>query len=76
MGMPEEIDPAVCSLALEPGDRFTLCTDGVTDLVDEDRISKILASQTDPQGAADKLVDAANESGGIDNITALVMHWM
>jgi len=76
MGMPEGVEPSVRSLALQPGDRFLLCTDGLTDMVDEERISGILEVQADPQVAAEALVAAANEAGGYDNVTAVLVHWM
>lgn len=75
MGMPEGVEPSVRSLALAPGDRFLLCTDGLTDMVDARSISAILELQADPQVAAETLVAAANEAGGHDNITAIVVYW-
>jgi protein phosphatase len=61
--------------AIEPkhGDRLLLCSDGLTGMVDEARIAEILGSKKDPQDAADALVEAANEAGGQDNITAVVI---
>ena len=76
MGMPEGVEPSVRSLALEPGDRFLLCTDGLTDMVAEGRIGEILEARADPQVVVETLVAMANEAGGHDNITAMVVHWM
>lgn len=75
IGMPEGVEPSVCSLALQPEDRFLLCTDGLTDLVDEERIAEMLGTQADPQAASDMLIAAANTAGGHDNITTIVVHW-
>ena len=75
MGMPEGVEPSVCSLALKPDDRFLLCTDGLTDLVDEPHIADILATSLDPQRAAEALIATANTAGGHDNVTAIVIHW-
>lgn len=75
MGMPEGVEPAVCSLTLAPDDWFLLCTDGLTDMVDDTRIAQILKEQTDPQTMCAALVAAANQAGGHDNITVLVVHW-
>ncbi|UCD49894.1 MAG: serine/threonine-protein phosphatase [Phycisphaerales bacterium] len=75
MGMPEGIEPSVRSLVLAPGDRFLLCTDGLTDMVDEGRISETLELEADPQVAAKALVAAANNAGGHDNVTTIVVHW-
>ena len=57
---------------LEPGDRLLLCTDGLTDRLDDAAIAAVLAGQADPQTACDQLVASANERGGNDNITAVV----
>lgn len=61
--------------AIEPhvGDRILLCSDGLTGMIGEDEITRILTEHTDPQAAAGALVDAANEGGGQDNITAVVL---
>src|SRR3712207_529471 len=67
-----EVDTAV--LAVEAGDRFLLCSDGLTDMVPEDRISGILTeSPNDSERAARRLLSAALEAGGTDNVTVVVM---
>lgn len=56
------------------GDRFLLCSDGLVDEVADDVIQGILATyRDDPAVTAQALVDAANASGGRDNITAIVI---
>lgn len=55
------------------GDRFLLCSDGLTGMVAEDQIRSILEATPTPQEAADRLVKAANRAGGIDNITVIVL---
>jgi protein phosphatase len=56
------------------GDIFLLCSDGLSGMLTDDTIHGILATPTDDlQEVADNLVDAANEAGGLDNITALVV---
>ena len=57
---------------LEPGDVVLLCSDGLTDMLDDGRITAILAAEAEPEGACKRLVDEANEAGGRDNITAVV----
>ena len=54
-------------------ERLLLCSDGVSGLVDDDRIAAILTETSDPRDAADRLVEAALESGGDDNATAVVV---
>ena len=57
---------------LEPGDIVLLCSDGLTDMVDDDCIAAILAAEVEPDSACRWLVDEANEKGGSDNITVIV----
>ena len=58
---------------LEPGDTILLCTDGLTDLVWDDEILKIIRSKKDMKQAAETLINLANERGGHDNITVVLM---
>ena len=46
--------------------------DGLTDMLDDDRVAAILAAEGEPESACKRLVDEANEAGGCDNITAIV----
>lgn len=56
-----------------PGERFVVCSDGLTGEVSDEGIAAILASEPDPGCAAQSLVDAALASGGRDNVTVLVV---
>lgn len=55
------------------GDIFILCTDGLTNMVDENTIEKICSGTDDPQQACDELVELANSNGGEDNITVILI---
>jgi len=57
---------------VEPGDWLVLCTDGVTNLIEDKEITAVLAEYYTPQAACDRLVALANERGGDDNITVVV----
>jgi PPM family protein phosphatase len=57
---------------LEPGDVVLLCSDGLTDMLDDERIARALAGEPDPERACARLVREANEAGGRDNVTAVV----
>jgi protein phosphatase len=59
-------------VSLEPGDVLLLCSDGLTDMLDDGRIAEILATEAEPEAACKRLVAEANEAGGHDNITAVV----
>ena len=54
-------------------ERLLLCSDGVSGLVDDDKIAAILTETSDPRDAADQLVAAALHAGGDDNATAVVV---
>ena len=58
-------------LELVAGDQLLLCSDGLTDLVSEESIAKILSGH-EQQSACDKLVQSALDAGGNDNITVVV----
>ncbi len=55
------------------GDRFLLCSDGLTNELTEEQIAEVLSSVGDPQRAAELLVQAARTHGGSDNITVIVV---
>lgn len=55
------------------GDRYFLCSDGVTDGIDDETILEVLSNGSDPQELAQALVDAALEGGSRDNITGVVI---
>jgi len=57
---------------LETGDVVLICSDGLTDMLTDEQIAAILASEGEPRPACERLVAAANEQGGKDNITAVV----
>ncbi|GAA2024478.1 protein phosphatase 2C domain-containing protein [Yaniella flava] len=62
----------VVLLEAEVGDRFLLCTDGLTGEVEDQEIGLVLASAATVQDAADQLVELALETDGSDNVTVLV----
>jgi protein phosphatase len=68
-----EYPPAFQSIPLHPGDQIVLCSDGLWDLVEAEEIARILHQAPDAQQAAQDLIDAANNAGGEDNITVLVL---
>jgi protein phosphatase len=71
LGPEPEVDVDVQTVPASPGDVFLLCSDGLTTMVSEERISRILAGATSMEAAVRALIDEANRAGGRDNITAL-----
>jgi serine/threonine protein phosphatase PrpC len=71
------VDPGLCvdarSVDLDPGDRILLCSDGLTDMLDDATIAECLGQPGSAQDLAEALVVQALLQGGIDNITALVL---
>jgi len=61
------------SFDVYPGDRFVLCSDGVTEGVSNDLLKQILKSESDPQKAAQAIGAAAKEGGSRDNITCVTV---
>lgn len=68
----EELEVDYYLSDLQSEDIFIFCTDGLTNMVDEDTIENI-CSTNEPQQACDKLIELANDNGGEDNITAIVV---
>ncbi|MBO6011698.1 MAG: serine/threonine-protein phosphatase, partial [Oscillospiraceae bacterium] len=62
-----------CDIPVAAGDRYLLCSDGLTDMVPARAAASLLASAGTAQEAADSLVLAALEAGGRDNVTALTL---
>ena len=58
---------------LYPGDRVLLCSDGLTDMLEDEQIRRIIDKKKDVRSAAEKLVKAANDNGGRDNIAVIVI---
>lgn len=73
LGVDANVDIDVMTLELAEGDRLLLCSDGLSAMVGADAIRGVLESLADPQQAADELVDSANEAGGEDNVTVVVI---
>ena len=73
LGCFEEImeDTYICEI--RNGDYFVLCTDGLTNMLSENEIKDIVLSADNPEFACDTLVSKANENGGEDNITVIVI---
>jgi protein phosphatase len=74
-GPSSGIMPEIDTLRLQDGDRILLCTDGLTDMVEDASIAATLSQQPEPQPACQALIDRALAAGGRDNVTALVARY-
>ncbi len=73
VGVGEGLRAEVRELAIEPGDTFLLCSDGLTRELREDSIARLLGSAANLETACHALVDGANANGGHDNITCVLV---
>ena len=73
LGVADDVSVDLWRIQPARGDRFVLCSDGLTNELDEPQIAEVLATVPDPQIAADLLVRAARTHGGSDNITVVVV---
>jgi protein phosphatase len=62
-------------MKLEEGDRILLCSDGLTNMVEDGEILRIVRKSSSPKEAAVRLVDEANKNGGRDNISVVLAEY-
>lgn len=74
LGGALQVTPDASEIEAQPGDVFLLCSDGLTGMVSEDEILKVVTlSNGDLKKACHQLIDVANEHGGLDNVTAVLV---
>jgi protein phosphatase len=73
VGMKDEVFGDVRSIQIKQGDRLLLCTDGLTGMISDTEIAQLLGLYTSTDEACKRLVEAANDAGGKDNVTALAV---
>jgi PPM family protein phosphatase len=74
VGTNETVEVDADEQMLLVGDYLLLCSDGLTRMVTDPEIASTLLTSTSAQNAADRLVDLANENGGADNVSVIVVH--
>lgn len=72
LGCSDEVEVDIYTMDIMDKDIFLLCTDGLTNMLEEEELIKIVENTDDPVEACNKLIDTANNKGGEDNITAVV----
>ncbi len=73
LGVREAVEPDLAELSPAPGDIFVLCSDGLTNHVEDHEIAKAVQEVHDLQELCDSLVDLANHRGGEDNTTVVAI---
>jgi protein phosphatase len=72
LGVMDVVVPEVGLHAAQDGDVFLLCSDGLTDMLEDDEIAQRLARGNSLDGIVDDLIDSANARGGRDNVSVIV----
>lgn len=72
VGIANGVFPDIFELSLKNSDKLLLCTDGLTNMVDDEKIAAIINSDADNETVLEELISEANKNGGADNITAVV----
>ena len=72
LGVDGIVDIDIQRVDIRAGDTVLLCTDGLTNMLEEDRIERVLVQTQNPDYPSHRLVQMANEAGGQDNVTVLL----
>jgi protein phosphatase len=73
LGREPEVEVDLTEIPVQPGDYLLLCSDGLTRMVPEVTVARTIRELRDPQLICDALVQAANQNGGADNVTVIVI---
>jgi protein phosphatase len=73
VGVATEVEPTMYEGELQDGDLYLLATDGLTGMVEDQGLHKILTARKSPGPMVDALLWDANRAGGVDNITAVII---
>ena len=74
IGIGQAVEPDTVSGVIKDGDRLILCSDGLTEMLPDADIAEVLgALGANPRLAAEHLVDLANDRGGVDNISVVIV---
>lgn len=78
IGTSETVSPESLRVTVEKGDVFLVCTDGVSTMLDDERLREILVSSDSPEAIVEHVSNAVREAGAVDNysMSACVISWM
>lgn len=74
IGVLDDVSPELFSVDLTESSILLLCSDGLTNMVSDQEILEIIKSEDNIKGQVEELVRKANENGGKDNITAMIIN--
>ena len=74
VGASADVTPDIYTGEVQAGDLFLVASDGLTGMVDDRRLLRLLSSRASPDRLVHALISEANGRGGLDNITAIVVH--
>lgn len=72
IGVDEEVKIDFFQLEIQQGNRILLCSDGLSNMLSDEEIDRILGQKTEIGQIVEKLIEGANEAGGVDNIAVVV----
>jgi len=72
LGMRDSVDIELCRFKIEDGDRYLLCSDGLSGMLTDNEICQIVQNG-DPEEAVSELIESSNRAGGEDNISAMLV---
>ncbi len=73
LGMRDNVQVDINKFEIQDGDRYLLCSDGLSGMLDDDALHEIIMANEDLEQGVSELIRRANEAGGTDNITAMVV---
>lgn len=73
LGSNETLETEIIEIPVTPGDKFLLCSDGLTNSISEALIKELMSREEDLESIVDHMISTANELGGSDNITVILV---
>lgn len=73
IGGTDTVLPDLFRIDLKKNDYILMCSDGLTNMVEDEEIADIIKEESDINNAAKKLIDKANKNGGVDNISVVII---
>ena len=73
LGAAESVDPDFFDFRLHPENKLLMCSDGLTNMVDDDEIRQVMEQPISAEEMAGTLVGTANDNGGMDNIAVIII---